>query len=85
MEPEGDLEEAHGAERHVKKLCLPFDRGLGDTDVAAFTSEHKATFQRRLTNYPSCQKELGKIEAQDQGVSRTWLCFWYFLPIFDIL
>ncbi|XP_054554002.1 uncharacterized protein LOC119251825 isoform X4 [Talpa occidentalis] len=34
MEP-GDLEEAQEAERHMKKLCLPFGRGLGDTDVGA--------------------------------------------------
>ncbi|XP_054555158.1 uncharacterized protein LOC129146547 isoform X3 [Talpa occidentalis] len=32
MEPGGDLEDAHGAERHVKKLRLPFGPGLGDTD-----------------------------------------------------
>ncbi|XP_054553842.1 cytidine monophosphate-N-acetylneuraminic acid hydroxylase-like [Talpa occidentalis] len=35
MEPKVDLEEAHGAERHVKKPHWAFDRGLGDTDVGA--------------------------------------------------
>ncbi|XP_054555156.1 uncharacterized protein LOC129146547 isoform X1 [Talpa occidentalis] len=42
MEPGGDLEDAHGAERHVKKLRLPFGPGLGDTDVGFQRSPKKA-------------------------------------------